>query len=82
MTTAQVYNPLTGLWNLVSVPQRDEFEAGPGDTQFNLSFVLNSQSLITVNGLIVPFADYTGIGAQVLTFTNALQQYDSVVAKE
>jgi hypothetical protein len=82
MTTAQVYNPLTGSWNLISVPRRDEFEAAAGATNFNLSFILNNQSLVTVNGLIVPFSDYTGINTQVLIFNYALQEYDNVVIKE
>jgi hypothetical protein len=82
MTTAQIYNPLTGDWNLISVPQRNEFQAAPGDTQFNLTFVLTPQSIITVNGLMVPAADYTGNGTQLLTFTTALQQYDNVTVKE
>lgn len=58
---------------------KDEFNATAGQTDFNLSFVLQASSAVFVNGNIISSSEYSGVGSGTIVFNNALYENDLVV---
>jgi len=58
---------------------RHEEEATAAQTVVTLPFILTTNTLVMVNGVVVPSADYSGTGTLTLTFAYALALYDNIV---
>jgi len=58
---------------------KNEFTATGGQTEFMLSFVLQSSSAVFVNGAILESSTYSGTGTDKLTLSAPLLDSDKVV---